>query len=79
MMTVPKLSSDCFAVRAVKPFLSQESLRMVHFSYFHSIMTYGLVFRGNSYSNTGFKLRRELFEIWWRLEIESNVENIKEN
>jgi hypothetical protein len=35
---VPKLSSACFAVRAVKPFLSQESVRMVYFSYFHSII-----------------------------------------
>jgi hypothetical protein len=53
---VPKLSSACFTVRAVKPFLSQESLRMVYFSYFLSIMTYGLVFRGKSYhSNTVFE------------------------
>jgi hypothetical protein len=36
---VPKLSSVCFTVRAVKPFVSQESLRMVYFSYFHSIMS----------------------------------------
>jgi hypothetical protein len=30
---VPKLSSACFAIRAVKPFLSQESLKMVYYSY----------------------------------------------
>jgi hypothetical protein len=41
---IPKLSLACFAVRAVKPFLSEESLKMVYFSYFHSIMIYGLVF-----------------------------------
>jgi hypothetical protein len=40
---VHKLSSPCFAVKAVNPFLSQESLRMVYFSYFHSIMTFGLL------------------------------------
>jgi hypothetical protein len=57
---VPKLSSACFAVRAVKPFLSQESLRMVYF-YFHSIMSYGLLFWGNSYhSNTVLKLRMRI-------------------
>jgi hypothetical protein len=38
---VPKLSSACFAV---KPFLSLESLKKVYFSYFHSIMSYWLVF-----------------------------------
>jgi hypothetical protein len=62
--TVPKLSSACFTVRDVKPFLSQESLRMVYFSYFHSIMTYGLVFWGNSYhSSTLFKLQKRIIKI----------------
>jgi hypothetical protein len=56
---LPKLSSACFTVRAVKPFLSLESL--VYFSYFHSIMTYGLVFWGNRYhSNTVFKLQKRI-------------------
>jgi hypothetical protein len=41
---IPKFSSACFTDRAVKPFLSQESLKMVYFSYSYSIMTYGLVF-----------------------------------
>jgi hypothetical protein len=61
---VPRLSSACFAVRAVKPFLSQESLKIVYFSYFHSIMTYGLVLWGNSYhSNTVFKLQKRIIRI----------------
>jgi hypothetical protein len=61
---VPKLSSACFAVRAVKPFLSQESLRMVYFSYFHSITTYGLVFLGNSHHrNTVLKLQKRIIRI----------------
>jgi hypothetical protein len=40
---VPKLSSACFVFTAVNTFLSQEPLRTVYFSYFHSIMTYELV------------------------------------
>jgi hypothetical protein len=43
---VPKLSSACFAVRTIKPFVSHESLKMIYFSYFRYIMTYGLVFWG---------------------------------
>ena len=31
---IPKLISATFAIGAVKPFLSQDSLRMVNFSYF---------------------------------------------
>jgi hypothetical protein len=53
----------CF-IKAVKQFLSQESLRMVYFSYFHSIMTYGLVFWGSSYhSNRVFKLQKRIIRI----------------
>ena len=44
-----KLSSASFAMRVVKPFLSLDSLKMVHYSYFHSVMTYGLIFWGNSH------------------------------
>ncbi|PNF37508.1 hypothetical protein B7P43_G14331 [Cryptotermes secundus] len=61
---IPKLSSACFAVRAIKPFLSLESLKSVYFSYFHSIMTYGLIFWGNCYySNTIFKLQKRIIRI----------------
>jgi hypothetical protein len=43
-------------------------------------MTYGLVFWENSYhSNTVFKLQKELLELWWGLEIESQAENISGN
>jgi len=46
---IPKLSSASFALRVVKPFLSQDSLKMLYCSYFHSVMTYGLIFWGNSH------------------------------
>jgi len=61
---IPKLSSASFAMRIVKPFLSQDSLRMVYYSYFHSIMTYGLIFWGNSYySNIIFRLQKRIIRI----------------
>jgi hypothetical protein len=61
---IPKLSSACFAIRAVEPFLSQESLKMVYYFYFHSIMTYGLIFWGNSYySNIIFRLQKRTIRI----------------
>jgi hypothetical protein len=73
---VTKLSSACFAVRAVKRFLSQKSLKMAYFYYSHSIMTYGLVFWGNSYhSNTVFKLQKRTEGT----ELESHAENTSEN
>jgi hypothetical protein len=76
---MPKLSSACFAVRAVKPFLSQESLKMVYCSYFHPIMSYGLVFWGNSYhSNTVFKLQKKIIRILMGIR-DSHAENISGN
>jgi hypothetical protein len=38
-----KLSSACYVSRAVKPYMSQETLRMIYFSYVHSVMTYGII------------------------------------
>jgi hypothetical protein len=67
---MPKLSSVCFAIRTIKPFLPQESLKMVYYSYFHSIMTYGLIFWWNSC------YKKELLDVWWGLGIEIHVENI---
>jgi len=50
--TVPKLSSASLALREVKPFLSQDSLKIVYYSYFHSIMTFGVIFCGNSHNSS---------------------------
>jgi hypothetical protein len=63
-IVVPKLSSVCFAIRTVKPFLAQESLKMVYYSCFHSVMTYRLIFWGNScYSIMIFRLQKRIVRI----------------
>ena len=41
---IPKLSAACYAIRIMKPYMSQNILRMMYFSYFHSVMNYGLFF-----------------------------------
>ena len=40
-----KLSKACYAIRAVKPFITQ-ALRIIYFSYFHTIMSYDIIFLG---------------------------------
>jgi hypothetical protein len=45
---IPKLSSACFAMRTVKPLLNVDTLKLVYFAYFHSVMSYGVIFWGNS-------------------------------
>ena len=61
---VPKLSSATFTTRTVKPYLSLDSLKMIYYSYFHSIMTYRIIFWGNSYySTTIFRLQNRTIRI----------------
>jgi len=43
-----KLSRACYAIRYVKHFISQDTLRTIYFSYFHFILLYGIIFWGNS-------------------------------
>jgi hypothetical protein len=51
---LPKLSSAIFLIRSLSYFMSKKILRMVYFSYFHSILKYGIIFEGNS---TDYKLQ----------------------
>jgi hypothetical protein len=56
---IPKLNRACFAVRLVKPFMSLEVIRMICFSYFHFILSYGIIFWGNSvHSKYIFKIKK---------------------
>jgi len=41
-----KLNKACYAIRSIKPSLSVDILRMVYFSYVHSVMSYGIIFWG---------------------------------
>jgi hypothetical protein len=60
---IPKLSSTCYAIRAIKPFVNQKALLMVYYAYFHSIICYGIIFWGNSsYAINVFYLQKWM--IW---------------
>jgi len=41
------LNKACYAIRLIKPFMSLDILRSTHFSYVHSIISYGIIFWGN--------------------------------
>ena len=59
-----KLNKACYAIRAVKPLLSVHVLRTIYFSYFHSIMSYGIIFWGNSpVSSKIFKIQKRAIRI----------------
>jgi len=43
-----KLNKAHYAIRSVKPFMSLEVLRMTYFSYVRLVLSYGIIFWGNS-------------------------------
>jgi len=45
---LPKLSRAFYAVRAMYPISYLNTLKMIYFAYFHSIINYGIIFWGNS-------------------------------
>jgi len=47
-MKTPNSSSACHAVRTIKPFVSQDILKMMYHPYFHSVTKYGINQWGNS-------------------------------
>ena len=56
----PKLCRACYAVRVLKPFITQETLVMVYYAYFHLNMNNGIIFWGDSpYSTNIFSLRKK--------------------
>jgi hypothetical protein len=63
---IPKLNKARFAIRSIKPFISLEGMRLIYFSYFHSVLSYGIIFWGNSvHSKFIFKIKKkkELLQI----------------
>ena len=61
---VPKLSAATVAMRVVQSFLSLDSLKLIYYSYFHSILTCGIIFWGSTYySNAIFKMQKRIIRI----------------
>ena len=59
-----RLNKACYTIRSIKPFMSLDVLRSTYFSYAHSIISYGIVFWGNSsYSEDIFKVQKRIIRI----------------
>jgi len=61
---IPRLSSACYIMRSIKPYMSLNTLRTIYYSYFNSIISYGLLFWGNStHSLKIFRLQKKIIRI----------------
>jgi hypothetical protein len=59
-----RLNKSCYVIRQIKPFLSLKTITMVYFSYVHSLLTYGIVFEGNSSQvKSVFKIQKRIIRI----------------
>jgi hypothetical protein len=59
-----KLNSACYVIRSLKLVISTKNLRTIYFSHEHSIISYGVIFWGNSpYSSNIFKLQKRAIRI----------------
>jgi hypothetical protein len=45
---INKRSTTCYVIRYVKPFVNTNAIIMIYHSIFHAVMTYGIIFWGNS-------------------------------
>jgi hypothetical protein len=54
-----KVKTGCYILRSLKSCLLLDNLKIIYFSYIHSIITYGIIFWGNSASSHAvFKLQK---------------------
>jgi hypothetical protein len=59
-----KLNKACYAIRSIKPFMSTDVLRSTYFSYVHSIISYRILFWGNSsHSEVIFKIQKRMVRL----------------
>ncbi len=59
-----KLNKACCAIRAIKSYVSLKILISIYFSYFHSLLTYGIIFWGSSHSTRDiFKIQKSVVRI----------------
>ena len=61
---ISKLSKACYVLWRIRPFMSQDALKAVYHSDFHSLISYGIIFWGNSsYNQHIFWLQKKAVRI----------------
>jgi hypothetical protein len=61
---LPKLSSACYLIRRMYPLFNMHTLKMIYYTYFPSVMEYGIIFWGTSAeSKKVFLLQKRILRI----------------
>jgi hypothetical protein len=57
-------TKSCYALRAIKPFMSTDVMKSIYYSYVHSILAYGIIFCGNScFKDNIFKIQEGIIRV----------------
>jgi hypothetical protein len=58
---ISRINKACYAIRAIKPFMSLDVMKLIYYSYVHSVLSYGIIFWGNSHlSDSIFKIKKRI-------------------
>jgi hypothetical protein len=61
---MPKLCNACYSMRVIKPIMPTETLKMVYYSYFYSLLTYGIIFWASaSFSEQIFRIQKRIIRV----------------
>jgi len=61
---IPRFNSACYCMRTVKPYVHHNTLKIIYYSHFHSVRTYGLIFWGSSMEIIKiFRLQKRIIRI----------------
>jgi len=61
---INKLSTACYVIRSVKPYVNTNAIIMIYNSLFHAVMTYGIIFGGNSFHSIQvFRMQKRAIRI----------------
>jgi hypothetical protein len=59
-----RMNMPCYAISSIKPFMSLDLMRSTYYLYVHSIISYGIIFWGNSsHSEKIFKIQKRIIKI----------------
>jgi hypothetical protein len=58
------LNKACYATRSLKPFMSVDIMKLIYYSYVHSILSYGIIIWGNFHlSDSIFKIQKRIIRV----------------
>ena len=72
-----RLGSACFALRVITPDLPIDSLKIIYFAYVHSLLSYGIIFWGNSsHSIEIFRIQKRAIRIMTKSGIKASCRQL---